>query len=522
MRLFSNWKIGQRLAAGFFVTIATAVAMAVLAHQELNGVSIQADRLTKDRLVKVQQLSEMKDNLNVIARGVRNIALMSNSADKQNEKQRIDDMRASNTKLISTLGTTLESDGERKLLKSVLEALTPYDSAMNKAIELGMKNEAGASADTLIKEVRPLQAAYFKAVDTLVALQAKQMRNSVDEIQSTATTGSWLMITLASAGACFGIVIAWLVTRSIVLPIRQAIGIAQTVAAGDLTSHIESARGDETGELMQALQVMNDSLARVVTQVRESSELVATGANQIAVGSMDLSQRTEEQASNLEQTAASMEELTATVNNSADTARRANELATAGIAAAGSGGSAVVKVVATMQDIAASSRKVEDIIGVIDSIAFQTNILALNAAVEAARAGEQGRGFAVVATEVRSLAQRSASAAQEIKSLIGRSVQSVELGTQQVEAAGAAVNNIVEQVRKVGLLINEISTAAIEQSGGINQIGGAVTQLDQVTQQNAALVEESAAAADSMRSQAEELVRAVSVFKLNRVKSRPA
>jgi methyl-accepting chemotaxis protein len=308
-----------------------------------------------------------------------------------------------------------------------------------------------------------------------------------------------ILLTLVTAALALGAAAAVIITRSIVVPIRQAVQLACTVADGDLSTHIDAQGQDETAQLLKALGRMNDNLARIVGQVRHSSDSIATGSAEIATGNHDLSQRTEEQASNLQQTAASMEQLSGTVKANAATAGQANHMAAQASAVATRGGEKVGAVVATMQDIAASSKKIADIIGVIDGIAFQTNILALNAAVEAARAGEQGRGFAVVASEVRSLASRSADAAKEIKSLIGASVEQVEVGARQVNEAGASMDAIVTQVQRVSQLIGEISSATAEQSTGIGQVGDAVTQLDQVTQQNAALVEQSAAAAESLK-----------------------
>ncbi|MGY4831375.1 methyl-accepting chemotaxis protein [Sphaerotilaceae bacterium SBD11-9] len=330
-------------------------------------------------------------------------------------------------------------------------------------------------------------------------------------MQSRATT--W-QLALSAVALVLAVGLSWALTRSITGPLRQAVKVAETVATGDLSSRIGSTSKDEIGQLLAALGRMNDSLVHIVGQVRNASDSIATGSAQIATGNADLSQRTEEQASNLQQTAASMEQLTVTVKNNAETARQATELASGAAGVAAQGGEVVGQVVATMQDISDSSKKISDIIGVIDGIAFQTNILALNAAVEAARAGEQGRGFAVVAGEVRTLAQRSAQAAKEIKSLIGESVGKVEAGTRLVDDAGRTMGDIVAQVQKVNDLIGEISSASLQQTSGIGQIGDAVQQLDQVTQQNAALVEESAAAAESLKHQAAGLAQTVAVFKL--------
>jgi len=338
------------------------------------------------------------------------------------------------------------------------------------------------------------------------------MEQSKQTADQTATTSQWLVGGIASAAVLVSILLARVVSTSITRPIEQAVKVAETVASGDLRSSFDIEGTDESATLLRALQRMNDSLVKIVGEVRSSSESIATGSSQIAMGNADLSQRTEEQAANLQQTAASMEQLNVTVRQNADTASAATQLAASASDAATQGGAVVGQVVQTMEQITSSSKRIGDIIGVIDGIAFQTNILALNAAVEAARAGEQGRGFAVVASEVRSLAQRSAEAAREIKVLIGTSVSDVENGTRQVAEAGRAMDDIVGRVQRVNGLIAEISAASGEQSRGVSQIGDAVTQLDQVTQQNAALVEESAAAAESLKHQAAHLAQTVSTF----------
>jgi methyl-accepting chemotaxis protein len=323
-----------------------------------------------------------------------------------------------------------------------------------------------------------------------------------------------VLIMLSVVALALGAFLAWRLTMGIVRPLGEAVSVAETVAAGDLGSRIDVQSRDETGQLMQALKEMNQSLARVVGEVRNGTDTIATASSQIASGNQDLSSRTEEQASSLEETAASMEELTSTVKQNADNARQANQLAVSASEVAVRGGNVISQVVDTMGSINASSRKIVDIIGVIDGIAFQTNILALNAAVEAARAGEQGRGFAVVASEVRNLAQRSAAAAKEIKKLIGDSVEKVEEGSKQVAEAGRTMDEIVDSVKRVTDIMGEITAASQEQTSGIEQINQAITQMDQVTQQNAALVEEAAAAAASLQEQAGSLTGAVSVFQL--------
>ncbi|HET9642251.1 MAG TPA: methyl-accepting chemotaxis protein [Burkholderiaceae bacterium] len=323
---------------------------------------------------------------------------------------------------------------------------------------------------------------------------------------------------LLGAAVCTSLLIAaatiMVLRRGITKPLAQAIAIARRVAAGDLSSNIVVHSRNELGDLMSALMAMNESLTKVVSSVRHSSDSIATGSGEIATGSADLSNRTERQASSLQQTAASMEQLAATVKQNADAAHQAEQLSKSASEVASEGGQTVHKVVATMEQISTSSKRINDIIGVIDGIAFQTNILALNAAVEAARAGEQGRGFAVVAGEVRNLAQRSAQAAKEIKTLISDSVEKVEIGSQQVGDAGRTMSDIVQQVRRVHTLISEISAATHEQTTGISQVSGAMNELDEVTQQNAALVEQSTAAAESLRQQAERLVDAVAIFKV--------
>lgn len=361
---------------------------------------------------------------------------------------------------------------------------------------------------------------FAKAEDTLlkiVRLNQDIAMEAVDKGERAVSRAGLIMLAVATAAVILALAAAALITASITAPIREAVRVAQTVASGDLTSHIEIATTEETGQLLKALRDMNDSLVKIVGEVRTGTDTIATASSQIASGNLDLSSRTEEQASSLEETASSMEEMTSTVKQSADNARQANALAVSASEVASKGGAVMDEVVTTMGAISESSKKIADIIAVIDGIAFQTNILALNAAVEAARAGEQGRGFAVVASEVRTLAQRSASAAKEIKGLIVESVEKVDAGGKLVDQAGATMDDIVESIRRVTDIMAEIMAAGQEQSAGIDQINQAIAQMDQVTQQNAALVEEAAAASASLQDQAGKLAQAVSVFKLSRV-----
>ena len=362
---------------------------------------------------------------------------------------------------------------------------------------------------------RPL---FQKAEATLMKIEKlnEEISNtSVEEGTAAVRSAQWAMVVAAVLSALVAIGCAAYITAAITTPINEAVQVAQTVASGDLTSRIEVQTTEETGQLLQALKDMNGSLIRIVGQVRSGTETIATASSQIATGNLDLSSRTEEQASSLEETASSMEELTSTVRQNADNARQANQLAVSASGVAVRGGDVVSRVVDTMESINASSSKIVDIISVIDGIAFQTNILALNAAVEAARAGEQGRGFAVVAGEVRTLAHRSAAAAKEIKELIGDSVGKVGTGSKLVAEAGETMNEIVTSVQRVTDIMAEISLATQEQSVGIDQINMAVGQMDTVTQQNAALVEEAAAAAASLQEQAAGLAEVVSVFKMD-------
>lgn len=406
-------------------------------------------------------------------------------------------------------------DVDRAQLAKISELRAKVIDIRTRARKLREEGKADETMQALKNEYLPVMASYQAAQRELVKMQEQRQIDVQAQTESRRQANSMgILVGLAVVVTLIALGTAWLV-RSIREPLDSANALAARIAQGDLSSRISSQREDEFGQLLQSLGTMNDSLARMVSQVRVSTDSIATASAEIAMGNNDLAHRTEQTSSNLQSTASSMDHLTTTVQQSADNARTASQLASSASSVAQRGGEVVAQVVGTMQQIDASSKKIADIIGVIDGIAFQTNILALNAAVEAARAGEQGRGFAVVASEVRALAGRSAEAAREIKGLIVTSVEKVESGTELVTSAGATMDEIVQSVRRVADVIGEITSAANEQSAGIADVNQSITNLDQMTQQNAALVEQSAAAAESLREQADRMKEAVSVFRVD-------
>lgn len=407
----------------------------------------------------------------------------------------------------------IDTDTDKQLLANVDAMRQAYRGPRGDFFKRHAQGEV--VAPLLERDLKPKALDYSGALGKLEASQVAAFESMREKSQQLVAQSRWVLLLAAGAAMVLGIVLSVLLTRSITQPIQVAVTRARQVAQGDLTNDIDVHGRDETATLLGALRDMQDNLKTVVSDVRSNAQSVSMASKEIAQGNNDLSSRTEHQASALEQTAASMEELSSTVQQNAENARQANQLAQRASTVAVQGGEVVAEVVNTMKGINDSSRKIADIIGVIDGIAFQTNILALNAAVEAARAGEQGRGFAVVAGEVRSLAGRSAEAAKEIKSLIGASVERVEQGSALVDRAGTTMTEVVGAIRRVTDIMGEISAASAEQSSGVSQIGDAITQMDHVTQQNAALVEQSAAAASSLQTQAEQLVQAVAAFRLH-------
>ncbi len=517
MNAVKNLRLGARLALGFGLVVLLLIGVSILGLVSMAQIQNRLDDIALVNNKEANLAGAMRSAVSQVAQRSRDIVLYDGVRKRvaiegiAQARQKYEAAEKELSTMFATFDTTAH---EKELLAKVGTLKATATPLVSKVVELGRSDMTDEAARFLGTEVDAPMQAWYDALGQLSDYEQQASDEAAAEAQAAYARARLLMLALCTAGVLLGVLAAWLITRSITRPISNAVRIAETVSAGDLTSRIEVRSTDETGKLLSALRDMNDSLIQVVSTVRTSSDSIATGASEIAAGNQDLSLRTEQQASNLQQTAASMEQIGSTVQTSADTAREAAQLAVAAATAAEQGGAVVDQVVQTMDAIAGGSRKVSEIIGLIDGIAFQTNILALNAAVEAARAGEQGRGFAVVATEVRSLAGRSAGAAKEIKALIGESVKMAEVGTAQADAAGTAMGNIVAQVQRVADLISEISAATGEQTTGLGQVSQAVGQLDQVTQQNAALVEQSAAAAASLDAQVGRLVDAVGVFRL--------
>jgi methyl-accepting chemotaxis protein len=517
---FENMKVGSRLGIGFGMLIAALMIVSATAALRFQSLNSQIDDLVHHRMQALQEFNELKDNLNAIARAVRNVVLQTDPKDVAAEAQKIAPLQARNSELLAGLERSGGLPKVQELLKTISAVRPAYDRQVAEVVRLGESNtpeDAKTATGIITGPLRAQQTALFKVVDQSLALQQENAAFIGEQANQAVKAGLTLVASIAAAATALGLALAVLISRGITrqlgaepADLSAAVG---RVADGDLSVRLPLRSGGQDS-VMAAVARMQQALTTVVSHVRQGSEAVASASTQIAQGNMDLSGRTESQASALEQTTASMEELNTTVQQNTDNARQAKQLAQNASDVAAQGGLVVAQVVGTMKDISGASRKIADIVGVIDGIAFQTNILALNAAVEAARAGEQGRGFAVVASEVRNLAGRSAVAAKEIKDLINDSVQRVEQGEALADRAGATMDEVVGAIRHVTDIMAEISSASVEQSGGVSQVVQAITTLDDNTQQNAALVEEMASAATALNEQAHDLVQAVAVFRL--------
>jgi methyl-accepting chemotaxis protein-1 (serine sensor receptor) len=513
--MFKNLSIKARLIFVLAFMAVLLLAIGVIGMVGMSKTEAGLKTVYVDRTIPLVNLSRIRSLILLNQIAITGAIADQSPAFVSEKANEVDNNIAEITKLWDAYMATYLTPEEKVLAEKfavdrkafVVEGLKPAVAALRMA-------DFEAAKQILATKIRPLYSEVGKGNEALINLQKEVARQEYEKAASLNAILHKLGLIAIIAGLGLAAWIGFVLIRAITRPLDAAVKLARAVAAGDLTQRIDIHSKDEIGQLMQALKDMTDSLATIVSQVRTGTESVASASNQIATGNLDLSSRTEEQASSLEETASSMEELTSTVKQNAENARQANQLVVSTADIAVKGGHVVGQVVDTMASIKDSSRKIADIIGVIDSIAFQTNILALNAAVEAARAGEQGRGFAVVASEVRNLAQRSAGAAKEIKSLIEDSVDKVDAGGKLVDDAGKTMDEIVTSVKRVTDIMSEIAAASQEQSAGIEQVNQAIAQMDEVTQQNAALVEEAAAAAESLQDQAGMLSQAVSVFKL--------
>jgi methyl-accepting chemotaxis protein len=515
MYRLQNMRIGARLALGFGFVLVLVLVITAVAAVMIRRINVSTTAIVSEDYRKIALANSIDRGINSQANNLRSAVLAAGTPTESSAY--LSQVSLATRELGKTkeaLAALPSSPEGAALLKALTESGESYVRLRSRVVTLVQAGLPDVARGYLLKDLKAPQEAYLASSKALVDYYENRMQSVSGDAEASGRAAVILTLVLAGIAILSGSAISFVIARSITGGIRRAVVIAETVAAGDLRSDIRVTGTNEIGQLLGALSAMNQSLVAVVGTVRETSGNIAGGSVEIASGNLDLSQRTERQSSSLQQTASSMEQLTATVKLNSDAARSATAIANSASAVAHQGGEAVGRVVATMNEIAASSKKVVDIIGVIDGIAFQTNILALNAAVEAARAGEEGRGFAVVASEVRSLAQRSAQAAKEIKSLIGASVTAVETGSRQVAEAGTTMSEVVAQVRSVASLIEHISSATAEQTSGLDLVNSSVSEIDQMTHENAALVEESAAAAESLRGQADRLVHAVSLFKL--------
>src|SRR5471032_3012690 len=510
-----NLKIGTRLALGFGLVLVSMALMTAIGLWRMEAVAQATHAMMQQPLAKERMIS---DWYRLIHTSVRRTTAISKSTDASLGPFFAEDA-ASSSQEVKELQQKVAALADTPQEQAVLDSMEPtrkaYISSRDEIVKLKKDGQLDAADQVLQQKFIPAGNAYVSELKQLQDLQRASIDQRAEEIDGIYATSRNALVSVGVLVFALGALAAWWLTVGITRPLGHAVRIARTAADSDLSSDIEVLSSDETGQLLQALKDMNDSLAGVVGRVRSGTDLIATASNEIASGNMDLSSRTEQQASSLEETASSMEELTATVRQNADNARQANQLAGAASSVAQRGGAVVAQVVDTMDAINASARKIVDIIAVIDGIAFQTNILALNAAVEAARAGEQGRGFAVVASEVRNLAQRSATTAREVKALIDESVANVTVGNKLVAQAGGTMQNIVGSIDDLSRIVRQIASTSTQQAGGIEQVNQAIAAMDDVTQQNAALVEQTAAAAQSLSDQGEILQRAINVFTID-------
>jgi len=516
----ANMKVGVRLGLGFALVLVLLVMVTVVGILRMAQIQNRLDHVVTVNNVVTRLVVDMRNNVSERVTSLRTLTLMTDPADMEPELNRFKEQTAKYDALQGKLAAKFAEEAtaeEKSLLNQVKDAEGAAMPAIAKASALYLANNAMDATRVMVKEIRPAQKKWLEALDQLGAVEDKLNGQTQADAEAAFASARNFMLMLLALAVAMGIVAATVITRGLLKQLGGEPGytakIAGSIAEGDLSIAIDTKSSDR-GSLLIEMKQMRNSLVDIVSQVRRGTHTITTASREIAAGNTDLSSRTELQASSLEKTASAMEELTSTVKQNADNAREANHLAATASDVARKGGDVVSQVVGTMGEINSSASKIADIIGVIDGIAFQTNILALNAAVEAARAGEQGRGFAVVASEVRNLAQRSAAAAKEIKQLIGDSVEKIGRGSKLVGEAGETMDEVVASVKRVTDIMSDIASASAEQSAGIEQVNLSIIEMDGMTQQNAALVEEAAAAFQSLQDQAAELQRVVSIFKL--------
>ena len=526
--LFKSLSISARLGLGFGCLLVLLVAMATVGQLSLNQVNTRMQEMTGAGATKTKLVNSMLESVGSLGIQSRSSAMLNEIDPKQAQEQiqavrkTLQEYAKQEAQLAQLITPATASAAETALLQQVQAAAQKAKPEIESAMQAADDGDTVTASLNLMTRAAPAESIWRQQLGELIALQNRLNDEAAASAEAIQSRARWIGGVLVVAAMALGLLIAWRITASITQPIARAVVVAERIARGDLTSQVEVRIHDETGRLLEAIAAMQDRLRSLVAEIGQAADSILVASSEVASGNQDLSIRTEQTSHNLQGASQALGDLTGTVAQSAQAAHQANGLAAKASTAAAEGGEVVTQVVQTMDAISASSRKISDITSVIDSIAFQTNILALNAAVEAARAGEQGRGFAVVASEVRSLAGRSAEAAKEIKTLINQSVENVESGSAQVAQAGQSMEEIVSSVRRVSDLIGEITASSTEQRDGISQVNQAVANLDQMTQQNAALVEESTAAAASMRDQAQRLAEVVSVFNVGATSARSA
>jgi methyl-accepting chemotaxis protein len=513
----ASMSLSKRFAFSFAAILAMLILVGGVSQVLMSTISGRMKGIVEVNNRQMALANTMIDQVNDMAITLRTLTLLTEVKEVDKQVKLLEQATDSYLRTEKELAQLLNSGGgamERELLKKIEAVRATTLPLIAKAAKLGSDGATPEATIVLMREVRPVEHEWRTLVGQLISLETQLNASAYAEARKTESISSVVLVAVGAFALALGGLLAFRLSRSVLKPVSEAIRVTERIAEGDLSTPVDASRSDELGRLLAAVAGMQDRLRNLVGDIRNSAESISSASSEIATGNHDLSHRTEQQAASLQKTASSMEQLTGTVRHNADSARQADQLAVSASEIAARGGVVVDQVVTTMADISASSKKIADIIGVIDGIAFQTNILALNAAVEAARAGEQGRGFAVVAGEVRSLAQRSAEAAKEIKALISASGERVDSGAKLVTDAGSTMREIVASIQRVTDIMSEISASTSEQSNGIGHVSSEVHQLDQMTQQNAALVEQSAAATESLKDQASRLAQAVRAFRL--------